>query len=118
MLMELEKRKVQVLVLARKLRGQIYSLIQDTLAGARTTISDLLRREHTPKDLIVVLILGVLLGVGIKLFATQTFTIGFEDYKLPDTENLYNINELQKTLLEGGGSLAVSRNASGEVCSE
>jgi len=51
-------------------------------------------------ELALFLILGFLLGVVIKTEAAKRVTIGFYDYKVSATGQSYDINEMQKNLLE------------------
>lgn len=43
---------------------------------------------------------GVLLGFVIKTEMAKKFTIGFEDYKIADPAQTYDINKLEKDLLK------------------
>lgn len=51
-------------------------------------------------DLFLYLIMGVLLGVIIKTEAAKRVVIGFDDYKLAGIRQDYNINRMEKDLLE------------------
>lgn len=64
------------------------------------------RREYTRNDLIALFILAVILGAGLKAVATDTITIGFDDYTLPPEETLYDLNALQQKFIDEGGTLA------------
>lgn len=50
-------------------------------------------------ELALIFVLGFLLGIAIKNEAVKKITIGFEDYKLNQTTQKYNINQLQENLL-------------------
>lgn len=49
-------------------------------------------------ELALFLILGVLLGITIKTEAVKRITIGFNDYKIVDGQNGYNLEEIEKVL--------------------
>lgn len=76
------------------------------------------RREYAKHDLIALFIIAVILGAGLKSIATGTVTIGFEDYTLAPEETLYDLNALQKKLIDEGGRIDGSTVAEGEACSE
>lgn len=42
--------------------------------------------------------LGLVLGVGIKLWASHHITMGYEDYKLPPAQTLYDFQALEERL--------------------
>lgn len=46
------------------------------------------------------LILGFLLGVVIKTEAAKRITIGYNDYQVAGVNQVYNINKIQKSLME------------------
>lgn len=48
--------------------------------------------------MIILALFGMLLGFVIKTEAAKRITVGFEDYKLPESGKLYDINDLQKGL--------------------
>lgn len=58
--------------------------------------------ENNPAqlNLWLVLLLGVLLGFGIKTEAVQRFTVGFNDYKLSVVNGRYDMNQLDREVLE------------------
>ncbi len=78
----------------------------------------IVRREYTKRDLIVLFILAIILGAGLKTIATGIVTIGFEDYTLVSKETLYDLNAVQQKLIDEGGSLAGSDAAPAGTCSE
>lgn len=43
---------------------------------------------------------GALVGFVIKTEAAKRVTIGFEDYKLPDAQKSYNLNQIEADLLK------------------
>ena len=51
-------------------------------------------------NLIFFLVLGVLLGIGIKTEAVKRVTIGFNDYKIKSTGEMYDIGKVQERLNE------------------
>ncbi len=49
---------------------------------------------------ILILILGFLLGVAIKTEASKRITIGFNDYKVENLKQDYDISKIQSDLIE------------------
>lgn len=43
----------------------------------------------------LIFVIGLLIGVGLKWGAEDSLTIGYEDYRLPPAEQLYDINALE-----------------------
>lgn len=76
------------------------------------------RGEYTKRDLAVLFIVAFFAGVGFKAVATQTVTIGFEDYTLPPKETLLNLNAVQKKMIENGNAFIGNDAVQGGVCSE
>lgn len=76
------------------------------------------RREYTKRDLVALFILAAILGAGLKSIATETITIGFNDYTLAPEETLYDLNAVQQKLIDGGGTIAGSASAPAGTCSE
>lgn len=76
------------------------------------------RRGLTKTGLIAFFVLGVCGGVLIKASAKQVFTMGYDDYRLPKPGTTVDLNAVQRTVLRGGGSLAVSEGAlpTGAMC--
>lgn len=77
-----------------------------------------IRGEYAKRDLVILFMVAFFVGVGMKTAATQTITIGFDDYTLPPKETLLDLNDIQKKVIENGGVLRESDVASGGVCSE
>lgn len=79
----------------------------------------IVRGEYTSRNLALLFLLAVLLGASIKAVASDTLTIGFEDYKLAPEGVSIDLNTVQKQVLRKGGSLTLSGNIpEGEVCSQ
>lgn len=74
--------------------------------------------EYTKRDLAVLFIVAFFAGIGSKAVATQTITIGFEDYTLPPKETLLNLNDVQKKMIENGSAFIENDAIQGGVCSE
>lgn len=74
--------------------------------------------EYTRRDLGVLFIVAFFVGYGLKIAASQTITIGFEDYTLPSKERLLNMNAVQKKVTENGGAFTENDVVSAGVCSE
>lgn len=51
-------------------------------------------------ELVLFFILGILIGIAVKTEATKRITMGFDDYKMKIFEQGYDINKIQKNLLE------------------
>ncbi|MFZ2299934.1 MAG: hypothetical protein WAW00_02270 [Candidatus Moraniibacteriota bacterium] len=75
------------------------------------------RGEYAKRDFIVLFVAAVLLGMAFKAVATDTITIGFEDYTLAPKGTLYDLNAMQKNLIENA-SVPVSGGAPAGMCSE
>jgi hypothetical protein len=76
------------------------------------------RQDCTKRDLIALFILAVILGAGIKSVATETITIGFDDYTLAPEETLYDLNAVQQKLIDEGGTPVGSSVAPVGACSQ
>ncbi len=76
------------------------------------------RGEYMKRDFIAIFVIAIMIGMAAKSIATSTVTIGFEDYKLAPKETLYDLNAMQKRLIERGGVSVSSDIASGGACSE
>lgn len=73
-------------------------------------------------ELILFFILGVLLGVAVKTEAAKKITIGFNDYKMKIQSQDYDVNQIQKDLMQkamqtqgGAGSGPQDQNAGGDT---
>lgn len=87
--------------------------------AVRATVSNFLKKEHTPRTLAILFVLAILMGATVKSAVSDTLTIGFEDYKLLPAEKLVDLNGVQKQVLGEGGSLALSGTAAqGKACSQ
>jgi len=51
-------------------------------------------------EMILLFILAILVGIAIKTEAAKKITIGYEDYKLPISRQNYDVNALQKDLVQ------------------
>lgn len=58
--------------------------------------------ENQPKgrldiyiEIALIFILGILIGIAVKTEASKRITIGFDDYKIKPSGQIYNINQLQ-----------------------
>jgi hypothetical protein len=73
---------------------------EQTIADSQS--AEIVEYKKKRKDVIVelslFLILGILLGVTIKTEAVKKITIGFNDYKLANARQAYNITMMQKEL--------------------
>ena len=59
-----------------------------------------LKKKNFKINLALYLIMGILLGVIIKTEATKRLVVGFDDYKLAGIRQDYDINKLEKDLIE------------------
>jgi len=57
------------------------------------------KRKDVIVELSLFLILGILMGVTIKTEAAKKITIGFNDYKLENSHQAYNITMMQKEMM-------------------
>lgn len=53
----------------------------------------------------VVLVIGIVLGIGLKFGAKQVFTLGYNDYLLTPEERLFDINELEQEFYASGKNI-------------
>lgn len=51
-------------------------------------------------EIALTFILGILIGIFLKIEAGKFITIGFDDYKMKFSSNQYSINDLQKKIDE------------------
>jgi hypothetical protein len=51
-------------------------------------------------EMVLFLILGILIGFTIKTEATRKITMGFDDYRLKNSQQGYDIDTIQKVLFE------------------
>lgn len=49
-------------------------------------------------EMVLFLVLGILLGITIKTEAVKRITIGFNDYKIINGQNAYNVSDMQNKL--------------------
>jgi hypothetical protein len=56
------------------------------------------------------LILGFLLGIIIKTEAGKRVTIGFDDYQVDTKTEVYNLNEIQKKLIDENAGVESGEN--------
>jgi len=61
-----------------------------------TQKSDKKQRRDFIIEMALFLILGILMGVSIKLEASKRITIGYDDYKMAKYQQQYDINSLQE----------------------
>lgn len=59
-----------------------------------------LKKKNFKINLALYLIMGILLGVIIKTEAVKKVVVGFDDYKLSGIRQDYDINKLEKDLIE------------------
>lgn len=78
----------------------------------------IVRAEYTRRDFIAFFVLALFLGMGIKSVAIQTFTIGYEDYKLTPRETLYDMNRVQQKVIDQGSVSLKNDPRKGGTCSE
>lgn len=76
------------------------------------------RAEYTRRDFITFFIVAIFFGMGIKSIATQTLTIGYEDYKLAPKETLYDMNRVQQKVIDQGSVSLKNDPRKGGTCSE
>jgi len=55
-------------------------------------------RREAIFEMALFLVLGILLGITIKTEAAKRITIGFNDYKIANGKNSYNIEDIKKNL--------------------
>ena len=67
-------------------------------------------------EMSLIFILGILIGIFLKVEAGKFITIGFDDYKMKFSKNQYNINDLQKKVDEA--LAAQEKNAAQEKSSD
>jgi len=77
-----------------------------------------IRSEYTKRDLAVLFVVAFFVGYGLKTAAAQVITIGFDDYTLPPKEMLFDLNAVQKKMIENGSVLRESDAMLGGACSE
>ena len=116
--MEMKQFTVNIKEKGKAFKEAFVLWLEKTKEKLAHSFSRFIRLDYTAKDFFLVLSFGILIGAGIKTATSATFTIGYEDYKVSHLENIYKMNDIQKTLLENGGSLAVTQNPSGEMCTE
>lgn len=71
----------------------------------RALITALLKSGIPERFWLSVLLLGVVIGFGIKWVAQDTFTLGFEDYRVKRTRIMLDLNASQKRALNAGANL-------------
>lgn len=76
------------------------------------------KREYTMRDGVILLVVAIILGAGLKAVAADTFTIGYEDYRLKPAEALIDIDAIQKEMIKKGESMPVADQSAGASCSE
>ncbi|OGI17659.1 MAG: hypothetical protein A3J63_02570 [Candidatus Moranbacteria bacterium RIFCSPHIGHO2_02_FULL_40_12b] len=59
-----------------------------------------LKKKNFKINLALYLIMGILLGVIVKTEAMKRVVVGFDDYKLAGIRRDYDINKLEKDLIE------------------
>lgn len=69
----------------------------------------LLAYEYSGRDLALLFLLALAIGLGIKSSLNDWLTIGFDDYRLSRAHNLTDLNLLERQLLEQGESLAAEK---------
>ncbi|OGI14121.1 MAG: hypothetical protein A3E38_02165 [Candidatus Moranbacteria bacterium RIFCSPHIGHO2_12_FULL_54_9] len=95
-----------------KYLGRIGSIISGIYARLVT------RGEYTKRDLIILFILAILLGIALKSAAVQTITIGYDDYTLRHQGTLYDLNAIQRKLTDEGGAFVSGSAGAGNVCTQ
>lgn len=61
----------------------------------------MLKLDYINYNLIILFALAFVLGTAIKVVASETITIGFDDYKLAPKEKLYDLNTMQRKFMRG-----------------
>lgn len=75
-------------------------------------------QAYTKRWFITLFIVAMLVGAGLKAVATQTITIGFDDYTLASNNTLYDFNVLQRQLIEQNPLFAPRDIIAGKMCTE
>lgn len=88
------------------------------LVRAKSRLSKISQREYTVRDGVILLVAAIILGAGLKAVAADTFTIGYEDYRLKPAEALIDIDAIQKEMIKKGESMPVADQSAGASCSE
>jgi hypothetical protein len=63
-------------------------------------------------ELILLVILGFLIGVVVKTEASRRFTIGYEDYKVAQNKQAFNIEKIEKDLVQ---KISEEQNSGGKI---
>jgi hypothetical protein len=69
-------------------------------------------------EMILLFVLAFLIGIAVKTEAVKKITIGFDDYKLPVSSQNYDINTLQKDLIEKATEAAADSANENQPASE
>lgn len=78
-----------------------------------------MQRDLDPTAVILLFSVAVVFGIGLKLLFGSFVTIGYEDYRLAEDRPNMSLNELQKRLIDQGGSLAYEpTQTAGPSCSD
>lgn len=59
----------------------------------------MLKLDYVNYNLIILFALAFVIGAAIKTVASETITMGFDDYKLAPKEMLYDLNAMQKKFM-------------------
>lgn len=66
--------------------------------------------------LVIILAIGIAIGYGLKRFATETITIGYQDYMLSETGSTYDLLAMQKRLAETTPETSGMTEETGATC--
>lgn len=83
-------------------------------------VDSILKREYTPRGLALLFLVATAFGFLTKSLVHDSWTMGFDDYRLSENRITLDLNLLQKELLAKGGTLATSKTETprGDSCSE
>ncbi len=74
-----------------------------SLCGYVRSVTD---RMTVKERLLVLFAVGVVIGFGVKAVSNGTLTIGYQDYALKGKSQAYDLNEIQRKVIEKNASVA------------
>lgn len=69
-------------------------------------------------ELVLIFGIGILLGITLKTMATNSLTIGYEDYTVVAVDNRIDLNQVEKSVLARNESPFASNTGKGGYCSQ